>query len=406
VKAILDKLLNSLHSARIASALRANMMRVANQGEAYFEEDARYNLGRVTAGHVSNHDETVDDTSMLERICNAYQKSAASEPPAPRAYRATDWWEQHRKGSLQPVIRALTDGDIPALRDIYRNFYRNSCSAGLIAPPYRLSGVRGNKDVYRRFCMSDVLYRLQYWKEKTGNRFSYSDLSISHIGNPFGVYVDGTLIAPRAEYHHYYAQKIIDKLRSASDSDQCRVVEIGGGFGAMAHFLLRDQPGLTYIDFDVSESIALASYYLMKSRPDLSFHLYGEGELTEGALAAADVILLPAHEVSSMPAQSAGITFCSHLFSDLPHDALQTYLDDVRVMTRDSFIFVADTSTCNTILEGVSQQYSAVQSVVTGVSKWHEHLFPGWDELECLICLLETDADCRIGDQESVVHRC
>lgn len=44
--------------------------------------------------------------------------------------------------------------------------------------------------------------------------------------------------------------------------------------------LLRDDPDITYVDYDLPEATALASYYLMKSLPDRNFRLYGEGEIS------------------------------------------------------------------------------------------------------------------------------
>jgi hypothetical protein len=62
------------------------------------------------------------------------------------------------------------------------------------------------------------------------------------------------------------------------------VVELGGGFGGLAYYLIRDNPQVTYLDFDLPEATALASYYLMRSLPSLSIQLYGEVDLGQGPL--------------------------------------------------------------------------------------------------------------------------
>jgi hypothetical protein len=386
----LKHLLHPLRTAcllKISSVARLNMRRVARRGERLYRNDARYNLQNVSAGLAPRMDESEDDSALLERICAAYNAAIRDESVAPKAYRATRWWEEHRRASLQPVIQALATCDLRTLRPIYRNFLRNSCSAGLIGMPYLLSNNRygfKREDVYRRFSMSDVLYRIDYWKVKTRGRFGMCALAGPGAGNPFGVVVEGTLIGAGAEYHHYCAQRISELLDSASCQENSIVAEIGGGFGAMAWYLLRDRPGITYLNFDVPESIALASYYLIKSLPHLRFLLYGERELTKGTLASADVILMPLFTMPSLPKGSAEITFCSHVLSDISDEALATYLTDVDRMTQGCFLVVADTAAAQRIFDKCNQRCSALRLTDSTSSGWHIHRVPHWREVECL----------------------
>jgi hypothetical protein len=71
---------------------------------------------------------------------------------------------------------------------------------------------------------------------RSGGRFALSDLGAPRTGDPFGVLLQGTLLRTGAEYQHYCAQKI----RSLLPEDTATMVEIGGGFGGMAYYLLRD----------------------------------------------------------------------------------------------------------------------------------------------------------------------
>jgi putative sugar O-methyltransferase len=372
-------LLHPIQTAKNAKVLfgtRLGMWKFAKHGDLRFKGDHRYDLQNVTDGFASRIDTTDDDTELLERICAAYSKSIERQQSAPAAYQPTDWWQQVRKQSLGPVINALLTRNIPALRTMYRNFFRNSCSTGLLGAPFGMAKAYfgGNiKDLHRRFYLSHVLYRYDYWKEQTEGRFPLRDLYGPGIGNPFGVQIEGTHIHVGAEYAHYCAHRI-DSMLAAGPAT---VVEIGGGYGSMAYYLLRDRAELTYIDFDVPESIALTSYYLLKAFPNLEFLLYGEEELTSRAIARVDVVLMPAFEIAAMPAASSDVSFSSHAMSDLSVEAMEVYLNNIDRMTRDSFFCIGRKQASELISDLIAREHRSFQLAETRSSGWHSHKISG-----------------------------
>ena len=352
------------------------MWKFARHGELRFKGDPRYDLQNVTDGFASRIDTTNDDTELLERICIAYNKAIKRQQSAPEVYRPTDWWQQVRQQSLGPVVQALLTQDIPALRAMYRNFFRNSCSTGLLGAPFGMAKAYfgGNiKDFHRRFYLSHVLYRYDYWKQQTEGRFPLRDLYGPGIGNPFGVQIDGTHIHVGAEYAHYCAHRI----GSMIPNGPATVAEIGGGYGSMAYYLLRDRPDLTYIDFDVPESIALSSYYLLKAFPNLRFLLYGEEEMTSQVIARADVVLMPASEIAAMPAASIDVSFSSHAMSDLSVEAMEVYLNNIDRITRDNFFCIGKQQSSEVISDLIAREHRSFQLAETRSSGWHSHKISG-----------------------------
>src|SRR5271155_6016733 len=118
-------------AAKSLFAARWSMWRFANHGARRFRGDARYELQNVTDGFRSRFDDSSDDDELLERICAAYIEAVKQQQFAPKIYKASEWWQQVRQGSLGPVIHALLSRDINALRRMYRNFFRDPCSSGL-----------------------------------------------------------------------------------------------------------------------------------------------------------------------------------------------------------------------------------------------------------------------------------
>jgi hypothetical protein len=374
--------LRTAKAARFLVAERLERRRFADSGEHFFASDPRYDLRRVTEGFSDRVDDEGDDTAVLERICAAYIKAATRESSASEAYQATGWWEQQRYGSLGAVTGALTTRDIDSLRAMYRNFYRDPCSAGLIVLQRAAKDYFGDtiKDLHLRYCLADALFRLDYWKTMTEDRFATHDLSGPGVGNPFGVMVEGSLIRTGSEYQHYCAFRIGRLLSSGASI----VAEIGGGFGGMAYYLLRDRAGTTYINFDVPESVALMSYYLMKAFPSLKFLLYGEEELTEDAIARADVVLMPVFEMKKMPEKSVDVTFSSHAMSDLSHEALVEYLNNIARMTRGSFFCIGHDRSGDAMRDLISRNYPSFELEDERVTGWQCHRVPSSGELERL----------------------
>jgi hypothetical protein len=382
------------HPLRTANAVRGRVAayldrkRFVDRGERRFRGDARYNLRNVTNGFVSRIDDASDDTALLERICAAYIKAVEQQPFAAEIYQSTEWWKEIRERSLGPVMRALQTCDVGALNRMYRNFFRDPCSTGLVGMPYGMSRAYSGgvaKDLHRRLYLVDVLYRIDCWVSETNGLFLLSDLAGPGIGNPFGVEIEGTLVTTKAAYQHYCAKRIGKELGPKRNL----VAEIGGGFGAMAYYLLRDRADLTYLDFDVPESIALTSYYLLKAFPKLNFLLYGEKDLTNEALARADVVLMPLFEMEKMPVKSVDVTFSSHAISDISREAMGRYLEIIGRMTRSRFLCIGNSQRATTISEVAGERDDLFQPIEMRPSGWHSHSYSTESEVECLY---------RVGD--------
>ena len=378
----LTNISHPLRSARKAKswlAAHVHMWRFGNHGRRRFKNDSRYDLQQVTAGFASRIDELCDDTPLLERICTAYNKAESEPHSVLGAYLASDAVRRLRQGSLSPSIRALIEHDTVALGKMYRNFYRDPCSAGLLAAPQGMSKAYFGpriKDIYRHFYLSHILYRLDYWNYLTDDRFSLKDLTGSGIGNPFGVVIDGTHIAVGTEYSHYCAQRVAG-LVDRFGIPHSTVAEIGGGFGAIAYYLLRDHRPLTYFNFDVSERIALSSYHLMKAFPHLTFLLYGEKPLTQETLSEVDVALLPVSALAAMQNVSIDFTFSSNGGSNLSAGAMTECLQRITAITRQSVLYIANQASSELIRELLGEGENALTLMDRRTSGWHSHKVSG-----------------------------
>ena len=349
-----------------------------------FKDDPRYCLDRVPDGFALRPEPDVDDAALLARICTAYIKATKYQSSAPPAFQPTRWWQRIAEKNLGPVARALAARDLDALGRMYRNFFRDPCSTGLLGLPVDMPkcyfGAR-IEAFYREFFLGDALHRLDLWRSWTGNRFPFSALAAPNIGNPYGVVIDGVLIRIAAEYQHFYAQEIGRLLRPENPGT---VMEIGGGFGGMAYYLIRDYPGVKYIDFDVPESSALASYYLLKSFPKLKATLYGEAPLTLRTLVDSDIVLWPSCELPRMPENSVDIAFNSHVLRDMPARVTCKYIEQMIRITRGHILNLDRSATVRLFSAQLHRQAGQFHLVRMRPVFWNSARTLQTDELECL----------------------
>ena len=352
--------------------------------------DPRFDLQSVKAGFASRHDNMAEDFDALRRISTAYRLAIEQQSGAPRAYEPTAWWNEIQQTSLRPAMSALQRGDLHALSEMYGNFYRDPCSAGLIYVPYWIRKARFEeaiKSVPAGCYLGEALDRIEHWSEMTGGHFSVADLSSPGVGNPFGAFVEGTLVTPDATYHHYCAQRVNGLL----GTEGATVAEFGGGFGAMAHYLLRDRPGVTYLNFDLPESIALSSYYLMRSFPHLTFLLFGEKPWNGKVPAGVDVVLMPVFEMEKISVRTIDVSFSSHSISDLSDEVAQGYLRIIGQATRDCLLIVGSETRIRAIEESVCLGNEHLKLVRTQPMKWNRIRTPKAVEMESLFRICDTN---------------
>jgi len=181
---------------------------------------------------------------------------------------------------------------------------------------------------------SDALHRFNLWRELTQGKYPVSALSAPTAGNPFGYNINGNFVSSGADYQHFYGHKIRSLIQSGT------VIELGGGFGGLAYFLLRDTPQINYVDFDLPETAALASYYLLKAFPNERITLYGEMEFLAESLLQSRVWILPAFELLKMANNSTELAFNSYSLAEMSPEAIKEYVAQLTRISRKYLLHV------------------------------------------------------------------
>jgi hypothetical protein len=375
---------------RLASAIRGrivrrrNMIHAIQAGKKRFANDPNFRPDLVPEYFVPHPGDDHDDSVIVSRIIAAYQKAKVKQQSAGEAFNVSNEWLPIYERNLGRVMRALLAGNVESVQKMYRNFFRDPCSTGLHGLPINIPNlfVGGPiKPKFREYIMCDVLHRYNLWRTRTEDRYPTAALSAPMIGNPYGYSIDGTFVRAGGDYHHYYAHVIGELLGSRVSPV---IVELGGGFGGLAFYLLRDHAQVTYVDFDLPEATALASYYLMRSLPNLPIRLYGEAELSSALRGAAGVFMMPSFEIMNMPSKSTAVSFNSYSLAEMSPATVKVYVDEIGRIAHGYFLHVNHNRNAVLSADNFGVEKRGFKLLRREIAGWTLGINPASDEYEYL----------------------
>lgn len=363
---------------------RRSVNQAIDSGKRRFGSDPNFRPDIVPGYFVPRLADCPDDILILKRIIAAYKKAKAKQKGSGEAFNVSNEWLPIYERQLGPVMKALLSENITELQRMYQNFFRDPCSTGLVGLPIHIPHLYSGgviKQKYREYILCDVLHRYDLWKRRTGNKYTAEVLSAPLVGNPIGYTMNGVFIRAGGDYQHYYAHAIAELLGS---SEKKAVVELGGGFGGLAYYLVRDNPRVTYVDFDLPEATALASYYLMRSLPNVSVRLYGEAELSAETLTTPGFVMMPSFEILNMPSKSAGVSFNSYSLAEMSPATIHLYLDQLTRITSGYFLHVNHNRDAVLSADNFDLERRGFRLVSRELAGWTLGINPQSDEYEYL----------------------
>jgi putative sugar O-methyltransferase len=325
-----------------------------------------------------------DNLNSIQRIIESFRLAKAEQSNQPQAYQTGDMWKPIVDQKLRTITAALTRGDISLTNEIYSNFFRDDCSTGLhglhLDVPRHFQGNEINEEI-RDIFLQDQVHRLNLWLDLTEETTSIEELVTADFGNPYGFYIDGQFLRTGVFYHHYYATTISRLIRSRQPMS---VLEIGGGYGGMAYFLIRDTQNLTYIDIDIPENIALISYYLMANFPHKKIGLYGEFELNSANLKSHDIVLLPNFAIKHLANTDIDLTFNSYSLAEMPRETVIEYFSHINKFTKKYIYHVNHTVDANFTAQNFPVDRNKFQLLYRAPALWNKARNSKMDEFEFL----------------------
>ena len=213
-----------------------------------------------------------DQSPLVEKLLYAYLRAKECISVVPIEYHPGENWDTLLRSSRPGFYQAVQARDVERLAILLNNFFRNEMGESII----------GGESFFRMF--AQYMDEVEPWLQHNMNILMYSldrtfdiaEVGLPPIGNPYGYDVGSHIVQWNAIPNFYRAEYSSHLLKQIN---RFVVVEIGGGFGCFAYFLLKKDNPVCYINFDLPENLIISSYYLSMAFPEKRILLFESPEI-------------------------------------------------------------------------------------------------------------------------------
>jgi hypothetical protein len=273
-----------------------------------------------------------DKIEILKRISKMYQRLKADSKNINELYVAGGEWDNYI-AERHSFYNDLLEDNYDRIYETLSNFWRNDLSP--IVKEYAKYDQIINDEVefVERF-VNRVSKNYLIWKELFD--LDVKDLRVPDVGNHWGLEIEGEVVVPKATRYHTHGQQVKNLTKDISHPI---FAEIGAGYCGLAYYMLKEIPGLTYIDFDLPEMLVIGAYYIMSAAPDKKVLLYGEYDnVAEINLDDYDCLFLPNFELPNFPNQAVDVFYNSFSLSEMPKSTSTEYIKCIEKICRLYFL--------------------------------------------------------------------
>ncbi len=156
---------------------------------------------------------------------------------------------------------------------------------------------------------------------KGGIGFSYAN----------GRFVSADIVRYQRVVNTLFRQGILSGLRGGGRHERKHLLEIGGGYGALAHHLSNILEDVTYVIVDLPETLLFSAAYLLSLDPDSRIYLYDKNTfpdfITSDAVESYDFILVPNYALRSLRHLRFELVINIASFQEMRAEQVNEYLD-------------------------------------------------------------------------------
>lgn len=277
-------------------------------------------------------DRTAPGASLneIEKIAHHYRQWKMAQANADSVYQVSREWLPIYEKYMGQVMQALQENQVEKLKTMYEGFFRDPLSTGLhglhfdMVATYMNPEVPASPEAIKKYLESCAFSARNFLLSCPGTNIS--KLVRPAVGNPYSYTMEGHVIFPGADYHYTFSEKISILLRNNKNPT---ILELGGGFGGMAFYCLRDIPNLKFICVDLPENAALQAYFLKSCFPDKKIRLFGENLQPDDF----DALIMPNYAIESLAENSINLTFNSYSLAEMSPETIENYIKVISKIT-------------------------------------------------------------------------
>ena len=201
----------------------------------------------------------------------------------------------------------------------------------------------------------------------------------NNIGNPDNIYVINGEIY---NYNDLFIIQFFFKIQKFLTNEPKRILEIGGGYGALAHKLKKRYSNTTIYLIDLPEAGLLQSYYLSSIYKEKKFFLYedfkkNKDQLDINYLESFDFVILPPWCLEKIKFKEFfDLVINTRSFMEIKFNEIKSYFDYIHMTIKSEGIFYNvnkyEKNTSGDVIKISEYPYDNFWSVLSSSESWKQ----------------------------------
>ena len=275
----------------------------------------------------------MEDLNLAKKIFESYKIMKSEQKNSPQKYKPSSLWQSHIDKDFHFLKDSYENNDINKFLFFLQNFGNWNQYLGI---ENQTLIKKYSKNIFLNKFLSEEIFngQLKLWKYYNNGDTNFKKLNMPKFGNQNGAYIDNNFVVIGSFFNEIYSQ-IINKYL---EKDKHNVIaDLGGGYGRLAYYILKDLKKFTFIDFDIPETLCLASYFLSKSFPNKKIFYYGQQKFEETLLKEYDLFLLPCWEIEKIKNDSIDVIVNKNSLGEMEPETAYNYIDQIHKTSKYFF---------------------------------------------------------------------
>lgn len=336
IKELVAKLKKAKAEGRLSQVLISRFLPYFNQIKYLHNPGGKY--VELSCTDYQTPTNSPEEKIIVERIFNAFRKMKTAQINDSELYKPATIWQNHLDKSYNYLIDGVKENDINKFHFFLCNFGAWKSYHGIES---NVLLNEKNKTFLGRHYLKNVLFHQNYqlWLWFYNSRKPLSKLAYPRFGNQIGAMIkdesgEKVFVGPGSFFNEIYGSSLANLV---DDIKRPVIADLGGGYGKLAYFTLRDLEKSCFIDFDLPETICLAAYYLMKIWPNKKVLLFGEAEFDRNSFDKYDLIFMPSSMIERLEPNSVDLFLNKNSLGEMNSAAAMNYLKFICPSTKYFF---------------------------------------------------------------------
>ena len=263
------------------------------------------------------------DLPLAERIFKSFKLMKLEQIKKPSLYKPSSLWQLQIKDDYAFLLDSYEKNDLEKFLFFLQNFGNWNKFLGIES---QILIKKYNKNLFLRKFLIEEIFRgqLDLWRSFNRNK-NLDVLNLPRYGNQIGALVENNFVVIGSFTNQIYAEILQTYLENKKNV----VMELGGGYGKLAYYILNQNANITYLNFDIPETLTLSSYFLSKCFPDKKNFFYGEENYNKNTSLNYDLIFLPSWEIEKVEKDSVNLAINKNSLGEIDPDAAENYIKHI-----------------------------------------------------------------------------